>query len=138
MKGISILGLIFLPGTFVSVDITSHSRRTFLLLNVVYIGYLQYEFLYPHHKPEYRIARLGFLKALLALLGSGATSNCSHVDSVVLLAKWLRPKMGEGQAVSVLLSIPIERTVSTKRHFYCTIYTYPRNKMSVEEGVDIS
>jgi hypothetical protein len=67
---------------------------------------------------------MGFLKALLALLGSCGTSDCSHVGVVVLLAKWPRPKMGKGGAVSMLLSMPIERAVFTKRRFYYLICTH--------------
>jgi hypothetical protein len=51
---------------------------------------------------------VGFLGALLALLGGGTTSDWSHVGVVVLLAGWTRPTLGKDEAVSVLLLVPTE------------------------------
>jgi hypothetical protein len=90
---------------------TSRFQRIFSLLIVLYTGNFQYELLCPHYRSEYRIAKVGFLGALLALLGGGTTSDWSHVGVVVLLAGWTRPTLGKDEAVSVLLLVPIERAL---------------------------
>lgn len=45
---------------------------------------------------------MDFFEALLALLGSGSTSDCSHVDYVVLLAAWPHATLDEDEGVGML------------------------------------
>lgn len=46
---------------------------------------------------------MGFLRALLALLGGGTTSDCSNIDIVVLLAARSHQTLSVNEHVSLLL-----------------------------------
>lgn len=90
MKGITILGMVFLPGTFVSV---SHTLSTILLRPLFLAtdcwvgrsGNLQHEFLWPLRQPGEWIRDMDSVEPVLDLLGDRNTSDCADTDNVVCL-----------------------------------------------------
>jgi hypothetical protein len=87
MKGIGILGMVFLPGTFVSVSRKVLIPRTLFGRRLtIWSGDFQHELLRSYREPGEWTRTMDSVKQVLALLGSGATSDCAYTGIVVLLA----------------------------------------------------
>jgi hypothetical protein len=116
MKGIGILGMVFLPGTFVSVSLKLSIPVSFLPGPLIAgcSGNLQHELLWSYREPRECTREMDSVEPVLALLGSGIATDCAYTGNVVLLATGLHPAVDEEMTVVLFESMTVQSRQRTR------------------------